>query len=324
MGGGNDALAWGVGATEYAALIVSGATFVQVPQSIRFELTGKLLPECTAKDVMLYILANHARQELTLDRVMEFGGPGLATLSLDERATLANMATECTAKAGVCEGDEALVDWIVANRPGASREALRAKLVSPDQGATYDGGVHTIDLSSIRPMVAHPGDPDRGIPSDPTNGALISRIGDVKIDIAYAGSCTAGKVDDFAMYARVLQEAADAGRRVADGVRLYIQYGSEATQRVAVERGWTKVFERVGATVINPGCGACIGCGPGVSETPNEVTVSAINRNFQGRSGPGKLWLASPLTVAASAIEGRIVAYAPGMFSARVPAGAAR
>ena len=152
----------------------------------------------------------------------------------------------------------------------------------------------------------------------------MAEIGEVKIDIAYAGSCTAGKVDDFAMYARVLGEAADAGRRVADGVRLYIQYGSAATQAVARQRGWDRVFERVGAMVINPGCGACIGCGPGVSETPSEVTVSAINRNYQGRSGPGKLWLASPLTVAASAIEGKIVAYEQGMFSKRVPAGSAR
>ncbi|MBM3984680.1 MAG: aconitate hydratase [Planctomycetes bacterium] len=322
MGGGNNAITWGVGATEYAALIASGATFVEVPQSIRFELTGRLAPECTAKDVILWILAHHARQELTLDRVMEFGGPGLATLSMDERATLANMATECTAKTGVCEGDEALVEWIAAARPGADKAALRSKLLKPDPGATYDGGVHVIDLSSIRPMVAHPGDPDRGIPSDPTNGALVADIGAVRIDIAYAGSCTAGKVDDFAMYARVLQDALDAGRRVADGVQLFIQYGSEATAQVARARGWDKVFERAGATLINPGCGACIGCGPGVSERADQVTVSAINRNFQGRSGPGKLWLASPLTVAASAIEGRIVSYRPGMF--RQAAGAAR
>lgn len=322
MGGGNNAIAWGVGATEYAALIASGSTFVEVPQSIRFELTGRLAPECTAKDVILWILAHHARQELTLDRVMEFGGPGLATLSMDERATLANMATECTAKTGVCEGDEALVEWIAAARPGADKAALRSKLLKPDPGAQYDGGVHVIDLSAIRPMVAHPGDPDRGIPSDPTNGALVAEIGEVRIDIAYAGSCTAGKVDDFAMYARVLQDALDAGRRVAPGVQLFIQYGSEATAQVARARGWDKVFERVGATLINPGCGACIGCGPGVSERADQVTVSAINRNFQGRSGPGKLWLASPLTVAASAIEGRIVSYRPGMF--RQAAGAAR
>jgi 3-isopropylmalate/(R)-2-methylmalate dehydratase large subunit len=316
MGGGNNALAWGVGATEYAALIATGATFVNVPESIRFELSGTLRPECTAKDVMLHILAHHARQELTLDRVMEFGGPGLATLSLDERATLANMATECTAKTGICEGDEALLDWIAANREGAlPREELRARLVAPDRGAHYDGGVHAIDLSAIRPMVAHPGDPDRGVPSDPTNGALVSDIGEVAIDIAYAGSCTAGKVDDFEMYARVLGEAAEAGLHVADGVSLIIQYGSEATARVAKERGWDAVFEAVDARVINPGCGACIGCGPGVSERPDQVTVSAINRNFQGRSGPGRLWLASPLTVAASAILGHITAYTPGMFS---------
>ncbi len=314
MGGGNNAIAWGVGATEYAALVASGSTFVLVPETIRFELTGRLPPECTAKDVILWILAHHAREELTLDRVMEFGGPGLATLSMDERATLANMATECTAKTGVCEGDEALVEWIVAARPGADRAALRRKLLRPDPGAHYGGGVHVIDLSGIRPMVAHPGDPDRGIPSDPTNGALVSDIGKVMIDIAYAGSCTAGKVDDFAMYARVLEDALAAGRRVADGVQLFVQYGSMATAQVARTRGWDKVFERVGATVINPGCGACIGCGPGVSERPDQVTVSAINRNFQGRSGPGKLWLASPLTVAASAIEGRIVSYVPGMF----------
>jgi 3-isopropylmalate/(R)-2-methylmalate dehydratase large subunit len=320
MGGGNNSLAYGVGATEYAALIVSGTTFVKVPESVRFELVGSLPAACTAKDVMLHILWEYARKEVTLDRVMEFGGPGLASLSLDERATLANMATECTAKAGVVEGDEALVDWILANRPDSrSREQLLAALVHPDEGALYDGGVFTIDLSVLEPMVAHPGDPDHGIPSDPTNGALVSSLGDVAIDIAYGGSCTAGKVDDFAMYARVLQDAVDSGRRVADGVQLFIQFGSKTTADVAKREGWLEVFEQVGAQVINPGCGACIGCGPGVSTGAEQVTVSAINRNFTGRSGPGRLYLASPLTVAASAIEGRIVAYEPGMF--RVPAG---
>jgi 3-isopropylmalate/(R)-2-methylmalate dehydratase large subunit len=170
-------------------------------------------------------------------------------------------------------------------------------------------------------MVAHPGDPDQGIPSDPTNGELISEIGEVSIDIAYAGSCTAGKVDDFAMYAEVLEEAVAAGRRVAEGVEFWVQYGSEATMAVATERGWTQIFEQAGAQVINPGCGACIGCGPGVSETSEQVTVSAINRNFQGRSGPGRLYLASPYTVAASAIEGHIVAYEPGMFRRMATAG---
>ena len=109
---------------------------------------------------------------------MEFGGPGLASLSLDERATLANMATECSAKAGIVEADEAMLRWIAARRPGVDVDALRAQAVAPDPGADYAGGVHTIDLAAIRPMVATPGRPGAGIPSDPTNGALIDGCGD--------------------------------------------------------------------------------------------------------------------------------------------------
>jgi 3-isopropylmalate/(R)-2-methylmalate dehydratase large subunit len=112
-------------------------------------------------------------------------------------------------------------------------------------------------------------------------------------------------------YAEVLSEAATAGRRVAEGVRLYIQFGSEKVERYARERGFLDVFERAGAEIIPPGCGACIGCGPGVSEDEEQVTVSAINRNYKGRSGPGRMYLASPYTVAASAIAGRITAYRP-------------
>ena len=317
MGGSVGALAYGVGATEYAALIHAGFTFVVVPESIRFELTGKLRPGVTAKDVMLFILANHAKQQLTLDRVMEFGGPGLGSLSPDERATLANMATECSAKAGIVEADDATLAWIAARRPGTNVAALRERVVAPDRGATYAGGTHTIDLSTIRPMVATPGDPAKGIPSDPTNGAYVSELGDVRIDIAYGGSCTAGKEDDIEMYARVMQEAATAGKRVADGVDFYIQFGSKAVEDVARKKGWLKVFQDTGVKVISPGCGACIGCGPGVSANAKQVTVSAINRNYQGRSGPGQLYLASPLNVAASAVAGKIVAYEEGMFRKR-------
>jgi 3-isopropylmalate/(R)-2-methylmalate dehydratase large subunit len=314
MGGGNNALSYGVGTTEYAALVHSGFTFVRVPESIRFELRGALRPGVTAKDVMLHILLHHARPQHTLDRIMEFGGPGLASLSMDERATLANMATECSARSGICEGDEDTVRWIVERRPGADAAALRARLVRPDPGATYDGGVHGIDLATIEPMVAHPGDPDRGIPSDPTNGQLVRDLDDVTIDIAYGGSCTAGKEVDLDMYAAVMREARDAGRRVANGVRFYIQFGSEDVERYARRRGYLDVFRDTGVEVIPPGCGACIGCGPGVSNTEDEVTVSAINRNYKGRSGPGRLYLASPYTVAASAVEGRITAWRSGMF----------
>jgi 3-isopropylmalate/(R)-2-methylmalate dehydratase large subunit len=315
MGGVNNSLAWGVGATEYANLVHSGFTTVEVSESIRFDLTGQLRPNVTAKDVMLYILLNYAKPQRTLDRIMEFTGSGLRTLSLDERATLANMATECSARTAIVEADEQTFAWIASMRPNADVTALRARAVSPDPGAEYAGGVHSIDLSTIEPMVAHPGDPDHGIASDPTNGAFVGEIGDVKVDIAYGGSCTAGKIDDFLFYHQVAKEAVDAGLRVKEGVQFFIQFGSHAVEQFARDNGLLDTFERAGATVLNPGCGACIGCGPGVSEVGEQVTVSAINRNYKGRSGPGQLWLASPLTVAASAFTGTITAYTPGMFA---------
>ncbi len=323
MGGVNNALAWGVGATEYANLVHSGFTTVEVSESIRFELVGELQANVTAKDVMLFILLQYAKPQLTLDRIMEFTGPGLRTLSLDERATLTNMATECSARTAIVEADEKTYEWIASMRPGIDLDSLRARAVAPDPDAQYAGGVHVIEMSSIRPMVAHPGDPDHGIPSDPTNGAFVDEIGEVKIDIAYAGSCTAGKIDDFLFYHQVAKEAVDAGLRVAENVQFFIQFGSQAVETFARENGLLDTFRRAGATVLNPGCGACIGCGPGVSQEGEQVTVSAINRNYKGRSGPGKLWLASPLTVAASAFTGSITAYTPGMFAkGRVTVGA--
>jgi 3-isopropylmalate/(R)-2-methylmalate dehydratase large subunit len=314
MGGASGSLAWGVGSTEYAALVYWGFTPIAVPESIRFELHGRLASSVTAKDVMLHILATFARREDTLNRVMEFGGEGLFALPPDERATLANMATECTARTAVMEVDDVMLRWIAARRPGSSIEALRARVVAPDPGATYHGGVHRIDLGELRPMVATPGDPDRGIASDPKNGALIPAIGRVPVTIAYGGSCTAGKRDDVDMYARVMADAERGGRRVADGVRFYIQFGSQEVEAYAKERGYLELFRRTGVEVIKPGCGACIGCGPGVSDRGDQVTVSAINRNYKGRSGPGKLYLASPLTVAASAVAGEIVEWRDGMY----------
>ena len=314
MGGASGALAWGVGATEYAALLYWGFTTLAVPESIRFELTGKLPAGTSAKDVMLHILATFAKREDTLNRVMEFGGDGLFALSPDERATLANMATECSARGAVMEVDDTMLQWIGERRPGVELAALRAKVVTPDPGAEHAGGVHRIDLAAIRPMVATPGDPDHGVASDPKNGALVKEIGNVAIDIAYGGSCTAGKRDDVDMYARVMAEAEAAGKRVADGVKFFIQFGSRDVEDYARSRGYIALFERTGVQVIKPGCGACIGCGPGVSDKGDQVTVSAINRNYKGRSGPGQLYLASPLTVAASAVKGAIVEYNAGMF----------
>jgi len=265
---------------------------------------------------MLHVLGTYAKREETLDRVMEWGGEGLFAMSPDERATLANMATECSARGAVMEVDDDMLEWIASRRADRTSADLNSRVVRPDPGATYDGGVHKIDLATIAPMVATPGNPDEGIPSDPKNGAAISDIGTVEIQIAYGGSCTAGKRDDVDFYAQVMDDALKAGKRVAPAVRFFIQFGSTEVADYARERGYLELFEKTGVEVIRPGCGACIGCGPGVSEHADQVTVSAINRNYKGRSGPGRLYLASPLTVAASAITGAITAYRPGMFAA--------
>ena len=314
MGGASNALAYGVGSTEYANLIHNQFAFVKVPESIRFELVGELDPGCTAKDVILHILWRFAAESETLDMSMEFGGAGLAGLSMDERATLCNMATECSAKTGICEADDVTVDWLISRREDLDRESISLDFVLPDIGAIYGGGVHEIDLTQIRPMVAHPGNPDEGVPSDPTNGAYIDEIGDVSIDIAYAGSCTAGKDDDFSYYAMVCEAALKAGLVVPEGVNCYIQFGSKSVKELSMKMGWNETFEKAGVKLIDPGCGACIGAGPGVSDDSEQVTVSAINRNFQGRSGPGKLYLASPLTVMTSAFTGKITSWHPEIF----------
>jgi 3-isopropylmalate/(R)-2-methylmalate dehydratase large subunit len=307
MGGAANALAYGVGSTEYANLAHNQFAFVKVPESIRFELVGTLNEGCTAKDVMLYILWKYATKSETLDRSMEFGGSGLASLSMDERATLCNMATECSAKTGICEPDEVTVEWYAKRRKDLTEDDVRQAFVLPDKNAHYDGGVHVINLDDILPMVANPG--------DPTNGVYISELGDVPIDIAYAGSCTAGKADDFQYYAEVVEAALKAGIRIPKSVECYIQFGSKAVKDYSEKMGWNQMFREVGIHLIDPGCGACIGAGPGVSNNSEQVTISAINRNFQGRSGPGKLYLASPLTVMASAFMGKIVSWEKHLFT---------
>lgn len=310
MGGALNAFAFGVGATEYAALLASGLAVVRVPPSIRFNLEGSLAPNCSAKDLMLHILCTYSKKGITLDKVMEFGGPGLFALSIDERATLCNMATECGAKTGICEPDQKLIHWLKQRRPGYSEDALWALCSTPDKNCPYDASFN-IDLSNIRPMVAHPGDPDHGIPADPMNGELIENLSDIPIDIAYGGSCTAGKYEDIDMYAMVVRDSLNRGLSIKEGVHFFIQYGSKSVRDYAQAQGHHQLFESAGIRVIAPGCGACIGCGPGMSSNSQQVTVSAINRNFQGRSGPGKLYLASPFTVAASAFAGKIKAWSP-------------
>jgi 3-isopropylmalate/(R)-2-methylmalate dehydratase large subunit len=303
MAGAIGCFAFGVGSTDMANAWLTRDVRLAVPETARFNLHGALRPGVTAKDVMLHLLSQPFwRSGDGIGKVLEFAGDGVRALGLDERATLTNMAVEAGGFTGIIEADEVIVDYLVKQR-GLSADEVRAQIVRADPGASYFASFD-VDLGAIEPMVALPGDPRNGVALRELEAKQGARV---KIDIAYGGSCTGGKKADMDMYASVLARAVAQGKKVADGVHLYIQFGSQDIRRYAEEQGYIEVFTKAGAELVDPSCGACIKAGPGVSFTKEEVTVSAINRNFPGRSGPGQVYLASPLVVAASAIAGHIV-----------------
>jgi 3-isopropylmalate/(R)-2-methylmalate dehydratase large subunit len=298
-GGALGAFAFGVGSTDMANAWYTKDVRVKVPESVRFVLKGALRPDVSAKDVMLFIMAQpYIKGGRAIGQVLEFTGPGVASMGFDERATLTNMAVEAGAFTGIVEPDGVVTDALLRLRPGLGREAVEAGFLRSDDGATYAASFE-VDLARIPPMVATPG--------DPRNGVAVADLGaSVKVDLAYGGSCTGGKMADMDQYAAVLGRAVAQGRTVAPGVRAFIQFGSQKIKAYAEGKGYPALFRQAGFETIEPSCGACINAGPGVSDSPERVTVSAINRNFPGRSGPGQVYLASPMVVAASAILGRI------------------
>jgi 3-isopropylmalate/(R)-2-methylmalate dehydratase large subunit len=301
-------MAFGVGTTAIVNAWATRDVRVEVPPSVRVRLTGRRPENVTAKDMILEILRHpYVKDGRAIGKIIEYTGPAVEALGIDERTTLTNMAAEVGAFTGIVAPDETTVRWLAEHRdlpPDEVREMTRGLESDPD--ADYEWTME-IDVSRLGPMVATPGDPGNGVP--------VEELADVELDIVFAGSCTASKRDDMAMYARVLEDALERGETVAPGVDCYVQYGSVDVEREARERGWDDIFRRAGVEVLAPGCGACINAGPGVSTSPDQVTISSINRNFPGRSGPGKVYLASPYTVMASAVAGRIVAWEP-----RVPA----
>ena len=299
MAGVLGCFAFGVGSTDMANAWFAKDIRIRVPETVRYVLQGRKRPDVAAKDVMLVILASdYMKTSKGIGKVLEFAGDDLKNWPMDERATLTNMAVEAGGTTGIIEPDEATLNYIVKMR-GLDPDEVRKGFTYSDKDAEY-AAVFEIDLDEIRPMVATPGDPRNGIPIDQLQE-------EVRIDAAYGGSCTGGKMADMDMYAEVLQNALAQGKRVAPGVHLYLQFGSQKIKQYARERGYIEIFERAGAELIDPSCGACINAGPGASPSAETVTVSAQNRNFPGRSGPGKLYLASPYVVAASAIAGKII-----------------
>ncbi|MBI4502497.1 MAG: 3-isopropylmalate dehydratase [Gemmatimonadetes bacterium] len=304
-------IAFGVGTTAIFNSWLTRDVRIQMPPSVLIRVSGTTPENVTAKDFMLQILRHpYVKNGHAIGKIVEYAGAAVERLSIDERATMTNMAAEVGAFTGLVRPDDKAVEFLHRERGMPSSEA-RALLegLSSDPDAEYETVIE-IDADRLLPMVALPGDPG--------NGLFISELGGrVKVDIAYAGSCTAGKKSDMDMYARVFREALERGDRVHPDVHCYIQCGSQEVKRYCEAEGYLEVFRAVGAQFIEPSCGACINAGPGVSYDRETVTISAINRNFPGRSGPGQLYLASPYTTAASAIAGYITAWEPGM----VPAG---
>ncbi len=302
------ALAFGVGTTDIMNAWITRDVRVRVPGNVRVRVHGRCPGNVAAKDIMLALLAHpYVKGGSAIGKVIEYAGEAIEELDVDERATLTNMAAEVGAMTGIVAPDARTARYLVRER--GLREADADRLCegwASDPDATWEE-ILEIDASALRPMVALPGDPGNGR----TLEELERENGPVPIEIAYGGSCTAGKKEDMDMYARVLADGLRRGRKVAPGVAFYIQFGSQEVKAYCRDRGYLEIFAAAGAQVIEPSCGACINAGPGVSRTPETVTVSAINRNFPGRSGPGRMYLASPLTVAASALAGRIVEYRP-------------
>jgi 3-isopropylmalate/(R)-2-methylmalate dehydratase large subunit len=298
-------VAFGIGTTDVFNSWITRDVRVRVPQSVKIVIRGRKHPNVTAKDFILKILSlEYVRSGKALAKVMEYAGEAVEELSVDERATMTNMAAEIGGFTGIVAPDEKVVEFLVGRRgmDRAKAESLVQGLKS-DPDAEY-AEVIELDAAEITPMVAAPGDPG--------NGKYIRELNTpVPVEIAYGGTCTAGKNEDMDMYAEVLADALRQGKRVADSVKFYIQFGSQETRDYAVGRGYLDIFQKAGAQVIEPSCGACINAGPGVSTRPDQVVISAQNRNFPGRSGPGQMYLASPLTVAASAVAGYIVEYQP-------------
>ncbi len=298
-------VAFGIGTTDVFNSWITKDVRVKVPESVKIVIRGKKHANVTAKDFILKILSlDYVRSGKALAKVMEYAGEAIEELSVDERATMTNMAAEIGGFTGIVAPDKKAVDFLVERR-GMDRKKAEAMIegLYSDKDAQY-AHVIELDAAEITPMVATPGDPG--------NGKYVRDLNTpVPVEIAYGGTCTAGKNEDMDMYAAVLADALKQGKGIADSVKFYIQFGSQETREYCLRKGYLDVFQKAGAIVIEPSCGACINAGPGVSTRPDQVVISAQNRNFPGRSGPGQMYLASPLTVAASAVAGYIVEYEP-------------
>ena len=282
------AFSTGVGTTDISTGMATGELWFKVPSAIKFELTGKPGPYVTGKDVILHIIGRIG-VDGALYKSMEFTGPGVASLSMDDRLCICNMAIEAGAKNGIFPVDQVTLAYLKGR---SEREPV---IYSADEDAIYEKTIE-IDLSSILPTVACPHLPENTHPA--------AELGSIKIDQVVIGSCTNGRMEDMDTAYRILKD-----HTVAPGVRCIIIPATMAIYRECIVRGYTTAFVDAGAVVSTPTCGPCLGGYMGIL-AEGERCVATTNRNFVGRMGHVKseIYLASPATAAASALTGYITA----------------
>jgi len=276
----------GIGVSEMAYVLTTGTLWFKVPETIKFHMVGKLEPGVMSKDLILYIAGKYSA-EVAQYKSVEFTGPVAQEMSLASRMTMSNMAVEIGAKFGFFEPDEKVTQYLT-HRTDKSFDLLKA-----DEEAIYER-IYEIDVSALEPQVA--------VPFAVDNVKSISEVGEVRVDQAVLGSCTNGRLEDLRIAAKILE-----GREVHPDTRLLVIPASAEVYKEAVKEGILSVLIEAGGVICNPGCGPCFGAHMGLLAS-GETCVASINRNFKGRMGSpeSKVYLASPATVAASAIEGKI------------------
>ena len=283
--GGIGAFATGVGSTDGAAVMATGEIWLKVPETIRVELTGKLPPHVHPKDAILKVVGDLGADGATY-KALQFSGDGASTIPNDGRFTMCNMAVEAGAKTGLFEPDAVTERYM-------GEQNDKGTFHKSDPNAAYCGQL-TVELDELGPQVSCPWSVDQVVPVEEAQGT--------RIDQAFIGSCTNGRIEDLRIAASILD-----GKTLHPEVRLLVAPASQDVYRQAVAEGLTETFIGVGAVVCNPGCSACFG-GQGML-WEGEVCIGTHNRNFRARMGhrDSKVYLASPETVAASAVAGRIV-----------------
>ncbi|MCK4236555.1 MAG: 3-isopropylmalate dehydratase large subunit [Candidatus Krumholzibacteria bacterium] len=279
-----------IGRTETASVWALGETWLRVPSTIKIALEGELPEGVVPKDVILYLIGQLSAEGATY-KAVEFHGRAVRKMSVGGRMTLCNMAAEMGAKAGMVPLDETTESWLETVGVGDF------EVLNPDPDAGYEA-VYTYDCSKIAPQVARPHKVDNVVP--------VSEVGEIEIDVALLGTCTNGRLEDLEQAATILD-----GKKVAPGVRLLVYPASKRVLEKVFENGIALKLLGAGAQIGIPACGPCLGAYGGVL-APGETCVSTANRNFKGRMGCKEdtgIYLASPATVAASALAGRIVSY---------------